>query len=104
MADEVALMEEADLEALAAMNTEQRTQIFECRRQNMSPEDEMEALLFSLDEQSSAHEESQPQPDTPYGSDEDEYDHIFMEVIQEETRTATKSANPPNEDDIMDMS
>jgi hypothetical protein len=46
---------------------------------------------------------------TPYGSDDDEYDHIFMDVIQEENRMSSQQqqpqqAEPEADQDMMDMS
>lgn len=96
MADEVALMEEAELEALASMNTEQ------AGNQDVPPDEEMDSLLLSMDGQAP---QAQPRPETPYGSDDDEYDHIFMDVIQEESRMAYQQPHAPNgDDDMMDMS
>ena len=33
----------------------------------------------------------QQRADTPYGSDDEEYDHIFMDVILEENRTGSQT-------------
>jgi hypothetical protein len=107
MADEVALMEEAELEALASMNSERAPQT---GQQDIPPEDEMDemdSLLFSTDGQAATAYASQDQPgsETPYGSDEDEYDHIFMDVIQQEGRMASQQSQPSAGDhDMMDMS
>ena len=104
MADEVALREEAELEALAAMSTEQVTQSFQSIQQDLPLEDKTDSLLFSMDEHDPAHAHNQPRPETSYGSDDDEYDHIFMDVIQEENRLATQSSHPADGDDMMDIS
>lgn len=99
MADEVALMEEAELEALASMNEKQGGQ-----QDHMPPEDEMDSLLFGLDEQRPATQ-GQPSPETPYGSDDDEFDHIFMVIIQEQNRIASQPSHPlVGDQDMMDMS
>lgn len=47
-------------------------------------------------------------PETPYGSDDDEYDSIFMDVIEEEARISSQqppqSAELDADEDMMDMS
>ena len=104
MADEVALMEEAELEALIANQLAEGGQ---AAQKDMSVEDEMDSLLFSMDKQAPETQTPrvQQRTDTPYGSDDDEYDHIFMNVIQEENRVASQSLHPTDEDqDMMDMS
>ena len=97
MADEVALMEEAELEAL--------TQSLQAGQQDTPPENEMDSLLFSMDDQiPTSTPRAQPRPETPYGSDDDEYEHIFMDVIQEENRMASQPTYlPGGDDDMMDM-
>lgn len=89
-------------------------------------EREMQALLGLMGEELQAPEEvdmdapwegtqehiSVPatnETETPYGSDDDEYDHIFMDVIQEEKRMSSQQLQPPQADadadqDMMDMS
>ena len=106
MADEVALMEEAELEALAALNTEQHSHGFEAELRHVPAGDEMDALLFSMDEHVPSQHvpHDQARPETPYGSDDDEYDHIFMDVIQEENRMAIHASHQPDGDDMMDTS
>lgn len=107
MADEVALMEEAELQALASMDVERATQGLQTGHQDMPPDDEMDSLLFPIDEQipTPRPRQEKPHTETPYGSDEDEYDHIFMDVIQEESRMATQSSQSAGGDqDMMDMS
>ena len=73
----------------------------------MLPDEEMDSLLFEIEGQgptTQAHQDRQPQ-ETPYGSDDDEYDHIFMDVIQEENRMAAQSSQHADGDqDMMDMS
>ena len=101
MADEVALMEEAELDALTSLNDNQGDQ------NQMPPDEEMDSLLFEIERQgptTQANQDRQP-PETPYGSDDDEYDHIFMDVIQEEKRTAIQSLQHAGGDqDMMDIS
>lgn len=48
----------------------------------------------------------QPRSDTPYGSDDDEYDNIFMDVIQQEERLSSQqqSSGFGQDQDMMDMS
>jgi hypothetical protein len=100
MADEIASMEEAELEALTSLNDKQGDQ------NQMSPDEEMDSLLFEIEEQGptmQARQDQQPQ-ETPYGSDDDEYDHIFLDVIQEENKITNQSSQHANRDqDMMDM-
>ena len=99
MVDEVALMEEAELEALASLNEKQGGQQY-----YMPPGDDMDSLLFEMDEQRPATQ-GQPSPETPYGSDDDEFDHIFLVVIQEQNRIASQPSHPlVGDQDMMDMS
>ena len=99
MADEVALMEEAELEALASLNEKQ-----DGHQDYMPPVDDMDSLLFEMDEQRPATQ-GPPSPETPYGSDDDEFDHIFMVVIQEQNRIASQPLHPlVGDQDMMDMS
>ena len=101
MADEIALMEEAELEALIANQETQGAQ--DGQQEKAPPDEEMDSLLFSMDEMHAP--QHQHPPETPYGSDDDEYDHIFMDVIQEENRMASQSSHPGDVDqDMMDMS
>ena len=105
MADEVALMEEAELEALIANQTAPDAQTGQ--QDHMPPDEEMDSLLFSMGEQvrTTPSPQLQPSPETLYGSDDEEYDHIFMDVIQEENRIASQSSHPTDGDqDMMDMS
>lgn len=106
MADEVALHEQAELDALlVSMSQTQKTPTG--YRDQIPTEDDMDSLLWSMDEQplgKSAHRE-QPQPETPYASDDEEYEHIFMDVIQEENRMVGRPEHHEYADqDMMDMS
>lgn len=95
MADDVAMEEEAELEAL----------IGQLRREGVQSghENEMDLLLFERDTSYQHAPQHPPPPDTPYGSDDEEYDLIFMGVIEGENRAA--SQQPPSEDqEMMDMS
>ena len=101
MADEVAMTEEAEVEALLGhMNQDEMGGL------QPGQENEMDSLLFGMDTgvQSTAHApQDQPRLETPYGSDDEEYDHIFIDFIQEENRTASQQ-QPPEDQDMMDMS
>jgi hypothetical protein len=81
MADQVAQQEDAEMDALL--------QMFEAD---------------TLDKSSGQYND----PGTPYGSDDDEYDRLFMEVITDETTSgpplqASRFSERPDED-MMDMS
>jgi hypothetical protein len=104
MADEVALMEEAELEALIANQSADGGQ---AAQQDMPAEDEIDLSLPSMDEQISERQvpREHQRPETPYGSDDEEYDHIFLDVIEEENRISSQSSHPTDGDqDMMDMS
>lgn len=92
MANEVALKEEEELEALLG---------------SLSQDDGMDSLLWS-DQASTTQPWNQQTQDTPYGSDDEEYDHIFMDVIEEENRMASQQQQIPGyldmDHEMMDMS
>jgi hypothetical protein len=74
-------------------------------------EEELEALLGLMEGEASntTAPQEQQHSETPYGSDDEEYDHIFMDVIMEEKMTASQeqSQHPEHPDttfDMMDMS
>ena len=95
MADDVAMEEEAELEALIGQLSQEGVQ--------SGHENEMDSLLFERNTSYQHAPQHLPRLDTPYGSDDEEYDHIFMDVIEEENRTA--SQQPSSEDqEMMDMS
>jgi hypothetical protein len=81
MADEVAQQEEAELEALLSMIETGRT---------ADPPEPYE------------------RPETPYGSDDEEYENLFLEVINEESILGNKLSQEENIDkvhqDMMDTS
>ena len=83
----------------------------------MKEEEELEALLGSLSQDVGMEEMlwgnytmlGQQAQDTPYGSDDEEYDHIFMDVIEEENRTASQQQQQvpgylDTDSEMMDMS
>ena len=59
-------------------------------------------------ENKSNHLEPYERPETPYGSDDEEYDHIFLDVIKEESwsdNTQQQVEDTTKTDqDMMDMS
>ena len=49
-------------------------------------EAEIEALISRIDTKHLSKQlESNQRPETPYSSDDEEYDHIFLDVIREES-------------------
>ncbi len=93
MADEVAMKEEQELEALLG---------------SLNQGDGMETLLWE-DQALAKRMRNQQAQDTPYGSDDEEYDHIFMDVIEEESRIAIQQHNKipgylDTDHEMMDMS
>ncbi len=105
MADEVALMEEAEIEALASLNTNQEIRDCQKEQQEVLQEDEMDSLLFSINgKNANSYDQQDRPPEISYGSDDDEYDHIFMDVIQEEQRMANQPSHQPDGDhDVMEI-
>src|ERR1700710_482137 len=106
MAEEVGVDEERELGALLGLMGEPRG-----HEQQMPPEEEMGNLLWGGISNSRVRDSPARQEplETPYGSDDDEYDHIFMDVIQEETRMASQQeqsqqAEAEADHDMMDMS
>jgi hypothetical protein len=72
-------------------------------------EAEIEALLSMIDtEYTSGHPEPYGRSETPYGSDDEEYDHIFLNVIKEESMSNNKLQQAEDttktHEDMMDMS
>ncbi|KUJ12138.1 uncharacterized protein LY89DRAFT_786273 [Mollisia scopiformis] len=106
MADEVALNEEQELEALLGyLDHGTGNQALD---EPMLPQHNMNAPMWSnSNDQKPANSASQDhvRSDTPYGSD-DEYDDIFMDVIHEEERMSSQqqSSGYPQDQDMMDMS
>lgn len=49
-----------------------------------------EAFLGMVEEERAGPRCGRHGVDTPYGSDDEEYDHIFMDVILEESRTSSQ--------------
>jgi hypothetical protein len=80
MAAEVARQEELELEGLIASYSQDQATI-------PSKDHDMEAM-YQWPAASIQGIESQSE--TPYGSDDEEYDHIFMDVIEEESRIANQ--------------
>jgi hypothetical protein len=72
-------------------------------------EAEIEALISMMDtDRASEHPESYQRPETPYSSDDEEYDHIFIDVIKQEslshnTQQQTEDTSRSDQD-IMDVS
>jgi hypothetical protein len=69
---------------------------------------QVESLLWE-DEALTKQMRNQQAQDTPYGSDDEEYDHIFMDVIEEENRTASQQQQQipeylDTDHEMMDMS
>jgi hypothetical protein len=90
MADEVAMKEEQELEAILG---------------SLSQPQEMDSLLWDA----TASLQNQQPPETPYGSDDEEYDHIFMDVIEKENRIASQQQQQlpgylDTDHEMMDMS
>ena len=103
MADEVAMKEEQELEALlGSMVPDQQSA-------GMRGE-EMPLVLFEMETgyqvPTTPTQCEQPPPETPYGSDDEEYDHIFMDVIEEENRMASQQQplGYLEDQEMMDMS
>jgi hypothetical protein len=103
MADEVEWKEELELEEQELKEQELET-LLRC----LDQEDGVETLLWG-DQALVKRTRNQQAQDTPYGSDDEEYDHIFMDVIEEENRTASQQHQQipgylDTDHDMMDMS
>ena len=68
---------------------------------------ELEAMLAMMEAEDVGRREEE-HIDTSYGSDDEEYDHLFMDVIQMENRQASQSQSQEKKEqedhDMMDMS
>ncbi|KAK0116796.1 hypothetical protein ONS96_012646 [Cadophora gregata f. sp. sojae] len=100
MAEEVAMSEEQELEAmLGSMGPEESA--FNYGSTNSNP---LGVLFEDMDtvNRTSAPADQQ----SIYGSDDDEYDQLFMDVIEQESRTSSQQQPPDyvQDDDMMDMS
>ena len=72
-----------------------------------SQDDAVNSMLY--DDQTMQSHRNQQTQDTPYGSDDEEYDHIFMDVIEEENRMASQQQQQipgylDTDSEMMDMS
>lgn len=65
---------------------------------------EMEALLASLDTEDRPTRPGDEALNTPYGSDDEEYDCIFMEMLNNEAGRVLPMTQLQGDNDIMDMS
>jgi hypothetical protein len=107
MADEVAMEEEQELEALLGyLNQDNSSPGMD---EPMLPEhNRSNSIWDNSDNQVSvtSAQQNHPRSDTPYGSDDDEYDNIFMDVIQQEERFSSQQQPLVQEQDqdMMDMS
>ncbi len=103
MADDVAMKEEQELEALlGSLVPDQRPVVMHGK--------ETDSLLLEMNAINQVSTtpplSGQGSSETPYGSDDDEYDEIFMDVIHVENRMASQQPLPEYLDDqeMMDMS
>lgn len=104
MADEVAISEEQELEALLrSIDAEDQYP-----SHNPAPSNDLTMFFGEMDTSNhipTPEPYNQQSPDTPYGSDDDEYDHIFMDVIQQESRMSSQQpAGYVEDQEMMDMS
>jgi hypothetical protein len=100
MAGEVAMSEEAELEQYWEM-------ISESTQSNTSKLSHPDVHTLP-DLRSRYTSTSQERSETLYGSDDDEYDEIFMDVIEEEQRLSSQQREPTRayteDEEMMDMS
>lgn len=104
MADEVAMKEEQELEALLGyLNQDTCNQGTD---EPMLPEHNKSNVIWDHSGNYVSTTLAQQRSDTPYGSDDDEYDDIFMDVIQEEERLSSQQQPLAyqQDQDMMDMS
>ncbi|TAQ91434.1 hypothetical protein B7494_g214 [Chlorociboria aeruginascens] len=88
MVDEVAQKEEEELEAILMAIDERalRSSGQSASDESIPADEEMDDLLWS----SQVDPRNQSPPESRYGSDEEDYDLIFMDVIQEENSRSTQ--------------
>jgi hypothetical protein len=85
-------LEFEDDESPAVLGSQDEMLVEEVARDEL----EWEAFLEMLEDQRQQQQPGQeprqqhPQGETPYGSDDEDYDSIFMDVILEESRTASQ--------------
>lgn len=58
----------------------------------MQEQAELDALLASMEQDSSQGQSGKDYPESVYGSDDDEYDNLFMNVIREESMSSSQPA------------
>lgn len=99
-AEEAARREQEELDALvegmmgSSQNLEDR---------EMS-ENIFENQQLPVRQQDTRGEKQRMGEETPFGSDDEEYDSIFMDVIQEEQKMSSQQLAPSQDADMMDMS
>ena len=104
MADEVAMSEEQELDALLC-SMEQNDQI-SSHCSASSHDSDMFGEVGNNFRVPFVNASGQQSIDTPYGSDDDEYDNIFMDVIQQESRTSNQQQPDTcvEDQEMMDLS
>ncbi|PVH84391.1 hypothetical protein DL98DRAFT_651622 [Cadophora sp. DSE1049] len=102
MAEEVAMSEEQELEAmLGSMSPEESAFNYGSANSN-----QMGMLFEEMDTGNRNSNAAPTDQQSIYGSDDEEYDQIFMDVIEQESRMSSQQ-QPPGyvlDDDMMDMS
>lgn len=114
MADEIAMMEKLELEALVASQAEEQDQQFEPELPQLPSLHQQPQQLMHVQWGNGAGHQSQQQGigstsvGSVYGSDDDEYDSIFQDVFEEEIKLSQSQSQQQQVDgqdqDMMDMS
>lgn len=90
MAAEVARQEELEVEGSLAIFSQGQASVIEKSDHDMD-------AIFQMSETSGQRD--QQHMETPYGSDDEEYDDIFMDVIEQENRMASQQHQSPLQSD-----
>ncbi|KAI9048684.1 hypothetical protein LZ554_007515 [Drepanopeziza brunnea f. sp. 'monogermtubi'] len=100
MVEEVAMSEELELEALLGNLNPEDQDI----SHGDAPSNEMD-MLSGESTNDRVHTQASHYQQSIYGSDDDEYDNIFMDVIQEESRISSQQPSGSiNDQEMMDLS
>ena len=102
MAEEVAMNEEQELEALlGSMSPEESAFNYGSANSN-----QMGMLFEDMDTGNRKSNTAPVDQQSIYGSDDDEYDQLFMDVIEQESRMSSQQPPPDyvQDADMMDMS
>ncbi|KAH7356668.1 hypothetical protein BKA65DRAFT_474472 [Rhexocercosporidium sp. MPI-PUGE-AT-0058] len=102
MAEEVAMSEEQELEAMLGSISPEESYF----NYGAASSNQMGMLFGEMDTPTQISRAAPVDQQSIYGSDDDEYDQLFMDIIQEENRMSSQQPPPRyiQDEDMMDMS